>query len=70
MKNITFPSENQFLLSLTDKIVDFIKKIQWKTFFFYNTGMKDKQKSKFKSLNIPPSKKMLEQFEENLLKLV
>ncbi len=71
MKNIPFPSECQFVLSLTDRIVDFIKRIWWKTFFFYNPGMEDnEQKYNFKSLKIPPNKKMLEQFEDNLFKFV
>ena len=70
MKNIPFPSKSQYVLSLIDKIVNFIKRIQWKT-FFYNPRMEDnEQKYNFKSLKIPPNNKMLMQFEEDLFKLV
>ena len=63
LKNIPFPSEYQFILSLTDKVVDFIYRIRLKTLYFYDVGMKNKDESfKFKSLKNPPSKKMLEKF--------
>ena len=53
MKNIPFLSEGQFILSLADKIVDFIKRIRWKIFLFYNSGME-------KKLNHRRSHKMVE----------
>ena len=71
MKNIPFPSESQFVLSFTVKIVDFIKRIRWKTFFFYNPGMTDnEQKYNSKALKIPSNYKMLEQFEHDIFELV
>ena len=39
MKNIPFP----FCFVFTDKTVDFIKRIRWKTFFFYNPAMEDNE---------------------------
>ena len=65
-----FSHESQFILSVTDKLVDFIKRNRWKT-FFYNPGMVDNEQTFVrKSLNIPYSNKMLEQFEEDLFKIV
>ena len=66
-RKFLFPSESQLIISLIDEIVDFFKRIRWKTFYFCNPGMENKDKSfEFKSLKIPPSYKMLEKFEEDL----
>ena len=36
LKNIPFPGKHEFIQSLNDKIVEFIKKIRWKTRFYFN----------------------------------
>ena len=43
LKNIPHPLKPQFIQDLTDKIIDFIKRIQWKAFFFltWNEHMKE-----------------------------
>ena len=59
MKNILFPSKSQSILSLTDKIVDFIKRIDGKYSSSTTQEWKIRKKNfKFKSLKIPPSNKM------------
>ena len=66
MKNIPYPSKNQFFLSLTDEIIDFIKMIRWETFFFLNPRLIHDEENNpilLKSLNTPPSNKMLDSFE-------
>ena len=43
--------ESYFFFSFTERIVGFIERIRWETFFFYKPGMEDNvQKYKFKSL--------------------
>ena len=39
LKNIPFPKKHDFVLSLTDKIVDFIKRIRWKAHFHLNPAV-------------------------------
>ena len=33
LKNILFPGKHEFIQFLTDKIMEFIKRVQWKTHF-------------------------------------
>ena len=34
LKNIRFPGKHKFILFLTDKIMEFIKRMWWKTHFY------------------------------------
>ena len=36
LKNIPFPGKHEFILCLTDKIVEFIKRMRWKSPFYFN----------------------------------
>ena len=38
MENIPFPGKYVFILSLTDKIIEFIKRMWWKTHFYFTMG--------------------------------
>ena len=62
LKNIPFPSEAEFILSLTDKMIDFIQKIRWKTLSYYRD---EKQRKKFQL-----KYQILDKFEEDLFKQV
>ena len=65
---------NTFTLLLTDKIVDFIKRLSLKTYFFLKfldlSTYEDKEVFNLKTQKIPPSNKLLDLFENDLFKLI
>ena len=68
LKNIPFPSKHQFILSLTDKIVNSFREC--------NRNPKElqleqrKREIQMKSQKTPPSNKTLDIFEEELFKVI
>ena len=73
-KNIPFPSYHVFRLALTEKIVDFVKILRWKVFFYLdsckNTDDVKKDVYNLKSQNTPPNNRLLDSFEMDLFKLI
>ena len=73
-KNIPFPSYHVFRLALTEKIVDFVKRLRWKAFFYLdsckNTDDVKKDVYNLKSQNTPPNNRRLDSFETDLFKLI
>ena len=74
LKNIPFPKKHDFVLSLTDKIVNFIKIMRWKAHFHLNPAVpKGEQRlgvRRLKSQRTPPSDSVLDQFENDLFSLI
>ena len=74
LKNIPFPSYHVFQLALTEKIVDFVKRLRWKAFFYLdsckNTDDVKKDVYNLKSQNTPPNNRLLDSFETDLFKLI
>ena len=74
LKNMPFPGEHEFILSLTDKIGEFIKKMQWKIHFYLNPSDSQKEQRpggrKLKSQRTPTSNRKLDQFEDDLFGLI
>ena len=74
LKNIPFPSYHVFRLALTEKIVDFVKRLRWKAFFYLdsckNTDDIKKDVCNLKSQNTPPNNRLLDLFETDLFKLI
>ena len=74
LKNISFPGKHDFVLSLTDKIMDFIKRMRWKAHFHLNpAATKEEQKPgarRLKSQRTPPSNSGLDQFENYLFGII
>ena len=53
LKNIPFPGKHDFVLSLTDKIVDFIQRMRWKAHFHLNPAApKEEQKPGAKKIEV------------------
>ncbi len=65
---------NPLTLSLTDKIVDFIKRLKWKTYFFSNFSdlatYQGKEVFNLKTQKTPPRNKLLNPLENDLFKLI
>ena len=75
LKNIPIPILHIYLLNLTIKIEDFLKRLRWKAFFFSKKNTNDENNDPtntfgFASTNSPPSNKDLENFEQDLLDVV
>ena len=73
LKNIPYPTLHSFTLSLTEKIVDFIRRMRWKAHFYLNPMDPPANKGNYfnlKSQKTPPRNKFLEPFEEDLLNLI
>ena len=75
LKNIPRPSYHAFQLALTEKIVDFVKRLRWKAFFFSQYSCEDSECAKkeiynLKSQNTLPDNKLLDPFEADLFRLV
>ena len=74
LKNILFLTMNFFTLSLTDRIVEFIKRLRWKTYFFLNLSdlpsYQGKEVFNLKTQKTPPSNKLLDPFENDLFQLI
>ena len=64
MKNIMFPGKHQFLLSLIEKIVEFIKRMWWKNHIYLNPSDPSWElrpgKKKMKPQKTPPSNHKLD----------
>ena len=74
LKNIPYPFYHVFQLALTEKIVDFVKRLQRKAFFYLDScednDYDKKEVYNLKSQNTPPSNKLLDPFETDLVKLI
>ena len=74
LKNIPYPSLHVFQLALTEKIVDFVKRLRWKAFFYLDScednDYDKKEVYNLKSQNTLPNKKLLDPFETDLFKLI
>ena len=74
LKNIPYPSYHVFRLALTEKIVDFIKRIRWKDFFNLDSCESNdydkKEVYNLKSQNTPPNNRLIDPFETDLFKLI
>ena len=72
LKNIPYPTLQSYTLDLTEKIIDVIKRIRWKTHFFLHPPEEHHKKETFnlKTQNTPPTNPLLDPFEEDLLRLV
>ena len=74
LKNIQFPGKHEFILSLTDKIVEFIKRMRWRTHFYLNPS--DSQweqrlgRRRLNSQRTLPSNRKLDPFENDLFSLI
>ena len=74
LKNIPQPSYHVFQLALTEKIVDFVKRLRWKAFFYLDSNedvnCAKKDVYNLKSQNTSPNNKLLDPFETDLFKLI
>ena len=74
LKNIPYPSYHVFRLALTEKIVDFVKRLRWKAFFYLNSCENNdyvkKEVYNLKSQNTPPNNRLQDSFETDLFKLI
>ena len=74
LKNIPYPSYHVFRLALTEKIVDFVKRLRWKAFFYLDSCESNdydkKEVYNLKSQNTPPNTRLLDPFETDLFKLI
>ena len=74
LKNIPFLRNHEFILSLMDKIVEFIKRMRWKIHFYLNPSDSQREQKpgggRLNSQRTPLSNRKLDQFEDNLFGLI
>lgn len=72
LKNIPYPSLQTFTLSLTEKNIDQIKKLRWRTYFLNPQDCLKKQREIYNviSQNTRANNKILEPFEIDTLDLI
>ena len=75
-KNIPYPSLHSFKIDLTNRIIDFIRRLRWKALFF-SKGKDDENETDvghntygFKSQKNPPPDCNLKRFEDELFNIV
>ena len=71
-KNIPYPSLHSFRLDLTNRIIDFIRRLRWKTFFFKrgSNNNQNNEKFGFRTQKNPPADTDLKEFEDGLFYMV
>ena len=69
LKHISHPSYHAFQLALTEKLVDFVKRLGWNHVKIVTVQKKKKEVYNLKSQNTPPDK-LLDLFEADLFKLI
>ena len=72
MKNIPYPTERKYIYHLTEKIIDLIRRLRWKSYFFLNPseGYAQKEVYGLKTQKTPPKCKHLDHFETDLLNMI
>ena len=71
MKNVSLPSQKEYVLSLISSVETFVKNLRWRSFFFLNPQEKPtKNNHGFKSLKAAPKIKELQKLEDSLHDLV
>ena len=73
LRNIPIPNRRTYLLSLLDKVENFIKRLRWKAFFFDlndQTTKKNYPNYGFKTENTPPQHDDLKAFERDIYNMV
>ena len=71
MKNISLPSQKEYLMQLICSVETFVRNIRWRAHFFLNPDERPKkEKFGFKSLKAAPKIKELQKLEDGLYDLV
>ena len=71
MKNISLPSQKEYVVCLINSVETFVKNLRWRAHFFLNPQEKpQKEKFGFKSLKAAPKVKELQILEDGLYNLV
>ena len=73
MKNIRFPTNQEYTKRLIEQTESVIKRMRWKTFFYLNPDKrprKQKETFGFKSRNTPPQVAEMIKFEDDLLHVI
>ena len=71
MKNISLPSQKEYILGLIYSVETVVKNLRWRAHFFINPQEKaSKNKYGFKSLKAAPNLKELQSFEDSLFNMV
>ena len=71
MKNISLPSQKEYILGLIYSVETFVKNLRWRAYFFLNPQEKtSKNKYGFKTLKAAPKVKELQSFEDGLFNMV
>ena len=71
MKNVSLPSQKEYLISLISSVETFVKNLRWRCFFFLNPQAEpSKENYEFKSLRQAPKIKELQKLEDALYEMV
>ena len=71
MKNISLPSQNEYIFELIFSVETFVKNIRWRAHFFSNPDDKtQKENFGFKTLKSAPKVKELQKLEDRLYDIV
>ena len=71
MKNVSLPSQKEYVLSLISSVETFVKNLRWRSFIILNPQEKPiKNNQGFKSLKAAPKIKELQKLEDSLHDLV
>ena len=74
LKNIPVPRKHNYLLDLTAKTEEFLRRMRWKAHFFLDNNNKESEekteKFGFNSQRSPPSSRMLDKFEEEIMDII
>ena len=71
MKNVSLPSQKEYVMCLISSVETFVKNLRWRAFFFLNPQEKPtKNKFGFKSLRAAPKIKELQKLEDGLYDIV
>ena len=71
MKNVSLPSQKEYLISLISSVETFVKNLRWRCFFFLNPQDEpSKENYEFKSLRQAPKIKDLYKLENALYDMV
>ena len=73
LKNIPLPNKKAYTKLMIEKVQSFLKRLNWKEFFFDNPSDNDRERKEnygFKSEKTPPQNKELLQFENDLYAMI
>ena len=71
MKNVSLPSQKEYLLELIHSVEKFVRNLRWRAYFYLNPQQKpQKETYDFKSLRAAPKIKELQKLEDAMYDLV